>query len=115
MRNFVIRAAIAGAGVWMASEIVPGITARSAGTIVLAAVLLGLVNATLRPIAVLLSLPLTLVTFGLFLVLVNAAMLGLVALLLPGFSISGFWAAIGGAIIVSVVSWALSRALREPG
>lgn len=113
MRNFLIRAAIAAAGVWLAAEIVPGVTAASGGSIVLAAILLGLVNATLRPVAVLLSLPLTLLTFGLFLVVVNAAMLGLVALLLPGLSISGFWPAIGAAIVVSLVSWALNRALRE--
>ena len=115
MRNFLIRAAIAAAGVWLASEIVPGITARSGGTIVLAAILLGLVNATLRPVAVLLSLPLTLLTFGLFLVVVNAAMLGLVAWLLPGLAVDGFWPAVGGALVVSLVSWALGRARREPG
>lgn len=115
MRNFVIRAAVAAAGVWLASEIVPGIDAASGGAIVLAAILLGLINATLRPVAVLLSLPLTLLTFGLFLVVVNAAMLGLVALLLPGLSISGFWPAIGGALVVSLVSWALNRALRNGG
>jgi putative membrane protein len=101
--------------VWLAAEIVPGIEARSGGTIVLAALLLGIVNGTLRPVAVLLSLPLTLLTFGLFLLVVNAAMLGLVAWLLPGLTVSGFWSALAGAVVVSLVSAALNRALREGG
>jgi putative membrane protein len=113
MRDFLLRAAMAAAGVWLAAEIVPGIEARSGGMIVLAALLLGVVNATLRPIAVVLSLPLTLLTLGLFLLVVNAAMLGLVAWLLPGFAVSGFWSALAGAVIVSLVSAALNRALRE--
>jgi putative membrane protein len=113
MRGFLVRAAMAAAGVWLAAEIVPGIEARSGGTIVLAALLLGIVNGTLRPVAVLLSLPLTLLTFGLFLLVVNAAMLGFVAWLLPGLTISGFWSALAGAVVVSLVSAALNRALRD--
>jgi putative membrane protein len=58
-----------------------------------------------RPFALLLSLPALLLTLGLFLLVINAAMLGLVALMLPGFRIMGFWTAVGGALIVSVVSW----------
>jgi putative membrane protein len=67
--------------------------------------LLGIVNAIVRPIAVVLTLPLTLLTLGLFLLVVNAAMLGLVALLLDGFRISGFWTALGGSLIVSITGW----------
>ena len=64
-----------------------------------------MVNAIVRPFALLLSLPALIFTLGLFLLVVNAAMLGLVALLLPGFKIDTFWTAVGGAIIVSIVSW----------
>ena len=64
-----------------------------------------MVNAIVRPFALLLSLPALLLTLGLFLLVVNAAMLGLVALMLPGFQIAGFWTAVGGALIVSLVSW----------
>ena len=74
-------------------------------TLVLAGLLLGVVNAIVRPFALLLSLPALLFTLGLFLLVVNAAMLGLVALMLPGFHIDGFWTAVGGSLIVSVVSW----------
>ena len=75
-------------------------------TLVLAGLLLGVVNAIVRPFALLLSLPALLLTLGLFLLVVNAAMLGLVALVLPGFTIpGGFWTAVGAALIVSIVSW----------
>ena len=82
-----------------------GFVIDSAWTLVGAGLLLGIVNAIVRPFALLLSLPALLLTLGLFLLVVNAAMLGLVALMLPGFKIAGFWTAIGGALIVSVVSW----------
>ena len=67
--------------------------------------LLGVVNAIVRPFALLLSLPALLFTLGLFLLVINAAMLGLVALMLRGFHIDGFWTAVAGSLIVSVVSW----------
>ena len=105
MAFFILRVLIAALGLWLATEWVPGITVSTATTLVLAALLLGIVNAIVRPIVVLLTLPVTLLTLGLFLLVVNAAMLGLVAAFLPGFAISGFWAAFWAAIIVSVVSW----------
>ncbi len=77
--------------------------------------LLGIVNAIVRPIAVVLTLPLTLLTLGLFLLVVNAAMLGLVALLLSGFQISGFWTAVGGSLIVSVTGWLASGLIGNSG
>jgi putative membrane protein len=67
-----------------------------------------------RPVLLLLSLPLTIVTLGLFLLVVNAAMLGLTALLLPGFQVDGFGPALLGAIVVSLVSWAAGRAFAGP-
>jgi putative membrane protein len=111
MRNFLIRAGITAIGVWLAAEIVPGVEVRSGGQVVLAGLLLGLVNATLRPVFVILSLPLTLLTFGLFLLVVNAAMFGLVGFLLPGLAVDGFWPALFGGIVISLVAWAIGRAL----
>jgi len=95
---------IAMLGLFLASQILPGVTIFGTGTFILAALLLGLVNAVVRPIAFLLTLPLTIVTLGLFLLVLNAAMFGLVAALLDNFTVSGFWSAIFGAIIVSVTS-----------
>jgi putative membrane protein len=105
MAGFILRGLIAALGLWAATEMLSGFTIDSALTLVLAGLLLGVINAIVRPFALLLSLPALVITLGLFLLIVNAAMLGLVALLLPGFRIAGFWTAVGGALIVSIVSW----------
>jgi putative membrane protein len=105
MIGFVFRAVIAALGLWLATYWVSGIQIDSPGTLVLAGVLLGVVNAVVRPIAVILTFPFTVLTIGLFLLVVNAAMLGLVALVLPGFHISGFWPAFLASLIVSVTGW----------
>ena len=76
-----------------------------------AAFLLGIVNAVIRPIFILLTLPLTLITLGLFLLVINALMLWLVAGLVGGFYVSGFWGAFFGSILISLVSWILSRVI----
>jgi putative membrane protein len=106
MAGFILRGLIAALGLWAATEMLSGFKIDSAMTLVLAGLLLGVVNAIVRPFALLLSLPALLLTLGLFLLVINAAMLGLVALVLPGFTIpGGFWSAVGGALIVSIVSW----------
>ena len=90
LAKFLVRAVFAALGLWVASAIVPGVHVNSTGTLILAAVLLGVVNAFVRPVLFILTLPLTVLTLGLFLLVVNAAMIGLVALLLSGFSVNGF-------------------------
>jgi putative membrane protein len=105
MSRFIIRALIAALGLWLASKIVPGIEVLGWGSLLAAAVLLGIVNAVVRPIVILLTLPATVVTLGLFRLVVNAAMLGLVGWLLKGFVVDGLWAGILGSIVVGVVSW----------
>ena len=111
MRGIILRLAITALGLWLASVLVPGITIDTPGTLILAALLLGIVNALVRPLAVLLTLPLTILTLGIFLLFVNAAMFGLVAALLDGFSVSGFFAALFGWLIVSftstIASWCI--------
>lgn len=104
MTRFVLRAVIAALGLWLATEWLSGLYVDRASTLVVAALLLGVVNAFVRPLVILLTLPFTIVTLGLFLLVVNAAMLGLVALLLPGMQVAGFWTALGAALIVSIVS-----------
>ena len=115
MTGFLLRVAIVALGLWLATYILPGLFFEGPGTLLAAALLLGIVNAIVRPIAVLLTLPLTLLTLGLFLPVINAAMLGLVALLLSGFQISGFWTAVGGALIVSLTSWVASGLIGNNG
>jgi putative membrane protein len=74
----------------------------------IAALLLGIVNAFIRPIFVFLTLPLTVLTLGLFLLVINGLMLWLVAVLVGGFHVNGFWGAVVGSILISIVSWILS-------
>jgi putative membrane protein len=109
MAGFFVRTLITAVGLWLANAIVPGIEIEMPGTLILAALLMGLVNALVRPIAILLTLPVTVVTLGLFLLVINAAMFGLVAALLDNFHVSGFFSALFGWLIVSmtaiVASW----------
>ena len=105
MIGFLFRAVIAALGLWLATRWIRGIYIDTPGTVVLAGALLGVVNAFVRPVAILLTFPFTIITLGLFLLVVNAAMLGLVALLLPGFRLDGFWTAVLAALVVSVTGW----------
>ena len=117
MTGFVLRVAIVALGLWLATQILPGLYFASAGTLLAAALLLGIVNAIVRPIAVVLTLPLTLLSLGLFLLVINALMLMLTSWLSDqlglGWHVEGFWTAVFGSIIVSVVSWLLNAFLPD--
>jgi putative membrane protein len=115
MVGFLLRAAITALGLWVASEIFDGLVFETPAKLIVSAVLLGIVNAFVRPIAFILTLPITLLTLGLFLLVLNAAMVALVAWIVPGFEIAGFWTALGTALIVSLVSWAASSAIGPKG
>ena len=104
MNGLILRTLIIMLGLFLASSLVPGVQISGTWTFILAALLLGLVNAFVRPVAILLTLPLTIVTLGLFLFVLNAAMFGLVAAMLDGFMVAGFWSAVFGAIIVGLTS-----------
>ena len=91
--------------------LVPGITVSSFVTALVAALVLGLVNAVIRPVLILLTLPATLLTLGLFIFVINGLLFWLVGSFISGFSVSGFWPAVFGAIAYSIVSWALSALL----
>ena len=102
--GFILRAAFAAMGLWLATYMFDGLQFDEPGTLIAAALLLGVVNAVIRPLVLLLTLPLTIFTLGFFLLVVNAAMLGLVALVLDGFHVQGFWTAAGTSLVVSIVS-----------
>jgi putative membrane protein len=91
-------------GLYLASVLITGVQIEGTGTFILAALLLGLVNGFIRPVAFLMTLPLTIVTLGLFVLVLNAAMFGLVAAMLDNFSVAGFGSAILGALIVGITS-----------
>ncbi len=101
--------------IFFAAAIVPGIEIRGALSALGAGLVLGLVNAVVRPILLLLTLPLTLATLGLFLFVLNGLCLWLTAAMVKGFEVHGFWAAIFGALIVSLVSWLLTAFLSDRG
>ncbi len=111
--GFLTRLVVAALGLWLASELVPGLHVEGGWTLVGAALLLGLVNAVVRPVLVVLTLPFTILTLGLFLLVINAGMLGLVAATFDGFAIEGFGSAVLGAVIVSatssLASWFIGR------
>ncbi|MHB1869502.1 MAG: phage holin family protein [Steroidobacteraceae bacterium] len=116
MTSFVLRAVISALGLWIATRWVPGIRIDDPGTLVLAGLLLGIVNAIVRPVVILLTLPLTLLTLGVFLLVVNAAMLALVAWMLPGFQLTGgFWSAFEAALIVWTAGWLASWLIGPKG
>ncbi len=104
MNGIILRTLIIMLGLYLASMLISGVQIVGTGTFIIAAVLLGLVNAFVRPVAILLTLPITIVTLGLFLFVLNAAMFGLVAAMLDNFSVAGLGSAILGAIVVSITS-----------
>ena len=112
MGRFIIQAVVTALGLWLASRLVPGVGFTDTGTLILAAVLLGVLNAVVRPVLVVLTFPITLVTFGLFLLVVNAATIGL-AWLLNGFVVEGLWSGVGAAIVTGLVSWAAGSVAGE--
>ena len=115
MIGFMLRVVTVALGLWLATKLVSGIEVREGWTLLAAALLLGIVNAVVRPIAIILTLPLSIFTLGFFLLVINAAMLGLVSWLLDGFEIAGFWSALFGSIIISVTGWLASGFIGSRG
>ena len=103
--RFLGRLLITMVGIWLASALVAGIGVSGFGTVLLAALILGIINALVRPVFVFMTLPLTVLTLGLFLLVINAILLALVAVILPGMTILGFGAAFLGALIITIFSW----------
>ncbi|MBM3221367.1 MAG: phage holin family protein [Candidatus Rokubacteria bacterium] len=113
--GFVIRVLVNAAAILLAAHVVPGIHVRSLTTALVAGLVLGLVNAIVRPVLVVLTLPLTLLTLGLFLLVLNALCLWLTSVVVAGFTVQGFWAAFLGALLISVVSWILTAFVSDAG
>jgi putative membrane protein len=117
MKRLLIRWAVLSLSVLAAVYIVPGITISGSGrffTVIGMALILGIINVFLKPIVKLFSLPVIALTFGLFLLVINAALFALASWILPHFNVSGFIAALEGSIIVSLVSWVANMIVPEP-
>ena len=104
---FLLHWALTALGLWVASHVFKGMRFDNGGALLIAALLLGLANAVVRPLLVFLTLPLTLITFGLFLLVINALMLMLVAKLVKGFHLDGFWTAFWASLFMSLLSLVL--------
>ena len=108
-----IRWLISAFGIWVADWLVEGIHVESFWYAILAAIVIGLINAVLKPILMLISLPFILLTLGLFLVVINAVLLLVAGDIIPGFSVDGFWPAVWGSLIMSVISWILNANIQN--
>lgn len=113
LRNLVIRWFINSAALGVASIIFSGIRFISLSDLLIAAALFGVLNTFIKPLLIIFTLPINILSLGLFTFIINAFMLGLTAVLMQGFIIAGFWSALGGAIVVSIVSIALNHFLAE--
>ncbi|MGE5305624.1 MAG: phage holin family protein [Alphaproteobacteria bacterium] len=107
MPSLLLHWLLSSASLLIVAYLIPGIEIRSLGTALIAPIVIGLANATIGFILKILTLPLTVLTLGLFWLVINALMLQLAAALVPGFFVSGFWSAFFGAIILSLVNMAL--------
>jgi len=112
MTAFVIRWLVTTIAALVAAHLIPGISYDGWGALLGASLLLGIINAFVRPILLLLSLPFIIITMGLFIFVINALLLLLVSQIVPAFQVAGFWSAFFGAIIISLVSWILSSFFR---
>jgi putative membrane protein len=108
MIGFIIRVAVVALGLWVAAHIVPGVHVLSTASLIWAALILGVVNAIVRPLLIILTLPITIVTLGLFLLVINGLMIKLVTVFIHGLVVHGLWAAILTALVVSLTSWVAS-------
>jgi putative membrane protein len=113
MVGFLIHAVVLAIAIWITAAVVPGVTVASWTALAIAALVLGAVNAIVRPILLILTLPITVLTLGLFYLVVNGIAFGLAAALVPGFNIASWTAAILGALLTSVVSWFIGIFVRR--
>jgi putative membrane protein len=113
--GFLVRLIANALAILAAAYIVPGIEVSGGLALIAAALVLGLINAVVRPVLLFLTLPFTLVTLGLFIFLLNAFCLWLTSVLVKGFEIYGFWTSVLGAMIVSLVSWVVTILLSDRG
>lgn len=113
MKQFLIHWLVIAIALWVTAYILPGVNFDSTTALAVAAIVLGLINAIVRPILTLLTLPITILTLGLFYLLVNGFTFFLASKVVPGFAVSGFWWAVLGALLVSIVSAFIGSFLKE--
>jgi putative membrane protein len=113
--GFLLRIVVNALAIMLAASIVPGISVDGVVPALVGGLLLGLVNAVVRPVLIILTLPITLITLGLFLLVLNGFCFWLVASIVKGFYVAGFWSAFLGALIVGIVSWTMTALISDSG
>ena len=111
--SFLLRLILNALGVILVSYIVPGVHVNGFFTAIVTAFVIGLINAVIRPVLLILSLPINILTLGLFTFVINALMFWLASALVPGFQVAGFGAALMGAFVFWIISWATNVLVRE--
>lgn len=112
MKEFLLRWFVTTLSVLGATWLIPGISYDTTGTLLGAALLLGIINALVRPVLLLLSLPFIIVTMGFFILVINALLILFVSKVIPGFHVAGFWTALFAGIVIGLISWVLSSFFR---
>ena len=115
MKGLFIRWLILTAAILLAAYLIDGIRVTGFISVLSAAAVLGILNVLLRPILLLLTLPLNILTLGLFTFVINAFLLKMTAGIIPGFDVTGFWPAVLGALVISIVNWLLGKFINESG
>jgi putative membrane protein len=111
--SFLVHWLVVAAALWVTTQVLDGVHVASFGVLLIAALVLGLVNALVRPVITILTLPLTIVTLGLFYLVVNGLAFGIAAAIVPGFTVDTFGSAILGALVVSIVSWVIGLVTKD--
>jgi putative membrane protein len=113
VRRFLLRTLITAAAIFIVVKIMPGVNVESPLALFITAVLLGLLNAILRPLLIFLTLPITVLSFGLFIFVINGLILVLVSYIVPGFKVANFGVAILASILISIISWIINWLVKE--
>lgn len=114
MMHFIFRWLVQMVAVWVAAGIIPGIGYDNGQSLLIAALVLGILNSLVKPVLKVVSIPFIIMTFGLFLLVINALLLRMTAWLVTGFHVSGFWSAVGGSLVISIVSMLLGYNKKPP-
>lgn len=115
MKGIVLRWLILTLAIMVAAYLIEGIEVRGFGSALFAAAILGILNAFFRPVLIILTLPINILTLGLFTFVINALLLMMASGVIGGFEVHGFWAAFFGSLIISLISWLLSSFINEQG
>ncbi len=115
MRGFALRCIVTGIAVLVATQVIPGVAIDSFAAGVVGVLVLAVLNAVVRPLLYVLSAPFIVVTLGLFMIVINAFLLNVVSVLVNGFHVDGFWSAVGGAVLISLVSVVANMVVADRG